>query len=183
MRFPEYQMKASRTLLSSIDATYTDRDTFLAWYALGLCGETSELSSSVILYNGMPERRDVVISEAGDVLWYVAAILTTLDLSMGQLPYTYNQKPPSITDSLYSSLAMLRDAGEIADIVKKGVFHRQGLTEWYVGGIIERLRTIVNCVSFIVRPFDCDLIEIMDCNIAKIAERYPNGYTPERSKH
>lgn len=53
-------------------------------FALGLAGEAGELVDHIkkILYQGHPLNKDLVIEEAGDVLWYIAGILREFDISL-----------------------------------------------------------------------------------------------------
>jgi NTP pyrophosphatase (non-canonical NTP hydrolase) len=55
----------------------------LADYALGL-SEAGELQNKLkkYLYHGHPLDKDEIIEELGDLLWYIAAIATTLDINL-----------------------------------------------------------------------------------------------------
>lgn len=79
---------------------------------------------------------------------------------------------------IWTSIGLAGEAGEVAEQVKKGVFHQHGINEqklkkelgdalWYLAGI---------CT---VMGFDMG--EIMQQNIDKLIERYPNGFNSEDS--
>jgi NTP pyrophosphatase (non-canonical NTP hydrolase) len=80
----EYQRLAGRTLIDSPDAEYTDLETMLVWNALGLAGEAGEVAD--IIKKAVFHRHDIkhaeLIKELGDVLWYVAALCSKIDVPM-----------------------------------------------------------------------------------------------------
>ena len=87
MNANEYQTKAARTLIDAPDAKYTDDQIMLVWNALGLAGEAGEvvdtIKKAVFHQHGLD--RDELIKELGDVLWYVAALCTKLDVPMSEV--------------------------------------------------------------------------------------------------
>lgn len=81
--------------------------------------------------------------------------------------------------AVWTALGLSGEAGELANLIKKGVFHRHGIdllkvedeigdVMWYVAGLCTTLRL--------------SLSSIMDMNIAKLEVRYPNGFSSEDSK-
>jgi NTP pyrophosphatase (non-canonical NTP hydrolase) len=80
----EYQQQAGRTLIDKPDAAYTDHDIMLVWNALGLAGEAGEVADTIkkAVFHQHGVTRSVLMKELGDVLWYVAALCTKLDISM-----------------------------------------------------------------------------------------------------
>lgn len=87
LTFADYQRLSGRT------AVYPGRDDdeIAAYPALGLAGEAGEVCEHVKKIirddDGMltEERRQKLKKELGDVLWYVAALCTELDLEMGEI--------------------------------------------------------------------------------------------------
>ena len=80
---------------------------------------------------------------------------------------------------LWNSVGLCGECGEVAEHVKKGIFHQHGIEDiklrkeigdvlWYLAGI---------CT---VRGYD--LSDIMQENIDKLKARYPNGFKAEDSK-
>jgi NTP pyrophosphatase (non-canonical NTP hydrolase) len=82
-----YQSLAARTLIIDEQPVYTDIELALIWNALGLAGESGEvvdlIKKQVCHKHGID--RDVIAKELGDVLWYVAAIATKLDLKLSDI--------------------------------------------------------------------------------------------------
>jgi NTP pyrophosphatase (non-canonical NTP hydrolase) len=79
--FAEYQRQASRT------AVYDDADV-VVYPALGLVSEAGEVAGKVkkVLRDDkgqfLPEKRQEIAKEIGDVLWYIAALCTDLNVDM-----------------------------------------------------------------------------------------------------
>jgi NTP pyrophosphatase (non-canonical NTP hydrolase) len=68
----------------------------------------------------------------------------------------------------------------VAELVKKGIFHQHGLDRdklrkelgdvlWYVAGLCSKT--------------GLDMGEVMQANIDKLCQRYPDGYSAEASQH
>ncbi len=72
-----YQLEASRTL----------GDTSLAVLGLGVAGEAGEVADLLKkhLGHGHPLDRERLVSELGDVLWYVATLATTIGASLSEV--------------------------------------------------------------------------------------------------
>lgn len=82
-----YQTLAARTLIDAPDAEYTGSEIMLVWNALGLAGEAGEVADTIkkVVFHRHALDRDELIKELGDVLWYVAALCTKLDVSMSEV--------------------------------------------------------------------------------------------------
>ena len=84
MQLSEYQRLSRRT------AEYP-REAWLAYPALGLCGEAGEVaehSKKAIRDDAgsiTPARRVAMSKELGDVLWYVAQLASELDLDLDEI--------------------------------------------------------------------------------------------------
>lgn len=82
MNINEYQQQASRT------AIYEDK---IIYPTLGLVGEAGEIANKVkkVLRDNRGELQEDVrqnlISELGDVLWYVAALATDLKIELSKV--------------------------------------------------------------------------------------------------
>jgi NTP pyrophosphatase (non-canonical NTP hydrolase) len=87
MEANEYQLAAARTLIDKPDAEYSDQEIMLVWNALGLAGEASEVADGIkkMVFHRHGIDRDELIKELGDVLWYVAALCTRLDVAMSEV--------------------------------------------------------------------------------------------------
>jgi NTP pyrophosphatase (non-canonical NTP hydrolase) len=84
MELSEYQRLSRRT------AEYP-REAWLAYPALGLAGEAGEVAEhakKAIRDDGgevLPERREAMAKELGDVLWYVAQLVSELELDLDEV--------------------------------------------------------------------------------------------------
>ena len=78
MEFSKYQTGAARTIQTQLEPHE------LINHTLGLSGETGEVVEHIkkFLYHGRDLDLEMVAEELGDVLWYVAALCTTLGLSL-----------------------------------------------------------------------------------------------------
>lgn len=87
MNADDYQLAAARTLIDAPDAEYTGSEIMLVWNAIGLAGEAGEVADDVkkAVFHRAGVDRDVLKKELGDVLWYVAALCTKLDVSMSEV--------------------------------------------------------------------------------------------------
>jgi NTP pyrophosphatase (non-canonical NTP hydrolase) len=95
--FDEYQDRAEQT------AIYKDKDKLL-YTALGLSGEAGEIANKVkkIIRDKdftndavsllSKEEKDSIIKELGDVLWYVSAIATDLNVCLSTVAYINAEK-------------------------------------------------------------------------------------------
>ena len=90
MNILEYQIKARKT------AIYDDKDKII-YPTLGLVGEAGEVSNKVKKIirddnNTLTEqKKQDLLSEIGDVLWYLANLATDLNLSLNEVA-EYNLK-------------------------------------------------------------------------------------------
>lgn len=84
MHADDYQVAAARTLIDAPDSEYTPEQIMLVWNAIGLAGEAGEVADTIkkAVFHQHGLDRDLLIKELGDVLWYVAALCTKLDVSM-----------------------------------------------------------------------------------------------------
>ena len=85
MDFDEYQTAARET------AQYPNMGSNVYYPTLGLAGEAGEVAEKIkkLMRDGggvlTTERREALKKELGDVLWYVAALCSELDLGMGEV--------------------------------------------------------------------------------------------------
>lgn len=82
MRANDYQYSAARTINWSVST----RDRILN-FTLGLCGEAGEAAEFIKheMFHGHAPPRAELYKELGDVLWYIAALCTTLDVELEQV--------------------------------------------------------------------------------------------------
>lgn len=87
MNANEYQQQAGRTLIDGPDAEYTGAEILLVWNALGLAGEAGEVADTMkkAVFHQHGLNRDELIKELGDVLWYVAALCSKLNVPLSEV--------------------------------------------------------------------------------------------------
>lgn len=85
MEATEYQSQAARTLIAAPDFEVRPDDFMIIWNALGLAGEAGEVVDAIkkAICHQQGLDRDKLVLELGDVLWYVAALCSSLGLDMG----------------------------------------------------------------------------------------------------
>lgn len=87
-------------------------------------------------------------------------------------PQTFNQA------LALGGLGVAGEAGEVADYLKKVVFHDHPLD---VNKVRKELGDVLWYVAFVASVCGLTLDDIAVANIDKLLERYPNGFNPEQS--
>ena len=77
---------------------------------------------------------------------------------------------------LYSALAITGEAGEFADEVKKQVFHGR-IPDRYT--LASELGDVLWGVAYAAEQLGFTLEDIAEYNLAKLAKRYPKGFTAD----
>ncbi|CCW08022.1 nucleoside triphosphate pyrophosphohydrolase family protein [Bacillus sp. GeD10] len=91
---------------------------------------------------------------------------------------------------LNAALGVSGESGEVADIVKKAIFHGHGFDPAHCPGeeegnthkIALELGDILYYISIMSHEMGYTLEDIAQMNIAKLAKRYPNGFSREASQ-
>lgn len=78
----------------------------------------------------------------------------------------------------WNALGLTGEAGEVADCIKKMVFHDHGLN---VEELEKELGDVCWYLAAIASKLGIDLETIMNKNIEKLKKRYPNGFSPADS--
>ena len=157
----DYQTRAARTLPdlrslhASLDAASTvdPRTIPLLMAAVGLAGEAGEW-----VLGGHD------IAEAGDVLWYAAAVCTALGIDMAEVVVDDVDPPPTGANE-----AILATACIIVEQAKKAAFHGKEINEDTIGACLVGVLTTLRLVHG-------DLSPIMAANIDKLRKRWPDGF-------
>ena len=88
--------------------------------------------------------------------------------------------PKALEDPLLNgALGLAGEAGEIADHVKKYLFQDHHLLA--EEQIMEELGDVMFYVFMLLQALDASLYEVIEMNMDKINERYPEGFDPNRS--
>jgi NTP pyrophosphatase (non-canonical NTP hydrolase) len=75
---------------------------------------------------------------------------------------------------VWNALGLAGEAGEVAELVKKGVFHRHSIDRTKLE---KELGDVLWYASALCTALGLELGEIMQINIEKLKVRYPNGYS------
>lgn len=78
-----------------------------------------------------------------------------------------------------AGLGISGEAGEIADIIKKVLFHDHELDP---DKLILEMGDLLWYVTFLAEILGTSLDEIMERNVSKLRRRYPSGFSSEDSK-
>jgi len=170
MNVIEYQRGASRTLNNT-----PDLDKNILVYTLGLGGEVGEVQTLIHDFELNPPP-DKLSKELGDVLWYIAALSTTLNLDMARLPYVYKGN----SSILVFSLQLGMKTSIILEIIKKHIGHGHLLDEALLRTC---LGTVLRYVIALCEAYNLNVLDVMSENLAKLEKRYPQGFSHEASKN
>ncbi len=78
----------------------------------------------------------------------------------------------------WNAIGLTGEAGEVADLVKKGIFHQQGIDRTKMK---KELGDVLWYLSALCTEFGFTLEEVMQQNVDKLKARFPEGYSPERT--
>jgi NTP pyrophosphatase (non-canonical NTP hydrolase) len=81
---------------------------------------------------------------------------------------------------LILGLGLTGEAGEVAELLKKGLGHDHGIDR---EKLKKELGDVLWYVAVLAWYNDTTLAEVMQQNIDKLLARYPRGFTVEESKH
>jgi NTP pyrophosphatase (non-canonical NTP hydrolase) len=76
------------------------------------------------------------------------------------------------------AIGLTGEAGEVADLIKKGIYHQQGLDPLLLK---KELGDVLWYVSALCTEMGFTLEEVMQLNVDKLKARFPEGYSPERT--
>lgn len=89
--------------------------------------------------------------------------------------------PPTHAPGLLANLALgvAGEAGEVADLIKKQIFHYHDPDP---DRLIEELGDVLWYVTALASTLSVPLDEVARRNVAKLRARYPAGFDPARSR-
>ncbi|MDG0946673.1 nucleoside triphosphate pyrophosphohydrolase family protein [Bacillus paranthracis] len=152
-----------------------------------------------VIENGVLEATKL-INEArkGEQVIKEATVLQiSSNLSIGELNdyqeatlRTWNNKTDFGGRVSNAALGLTGEAGEVADIVKKAIYHGHGFQPSHCPGeedgntykLALELGDIMYYVSIMAHELGYTLQDVAEMNIAKLAKRYPNGFSREASQ-
>lgn len=131
-----------------------------------------------------------VINEA--TVLQIASILSIDELNDYQEATlrTWNKKTDFGGRVSNAVLGLTGEAGEVADIVKKAIYHGHGFQPSHCPGeedgntykLALELGDILYYLSIMAHELGYTLQDIAEINIAKLAKRYPDGFSREASQ-
>lgn len=77
-------------------------------------------------------------------------------------------------------LGVAGEAGEVADLVKKALFHGHDIDPVQIK---KELGDVLWYVAALADEYGLTLSEVMEANIAKLEARYPSGFTTDDSRN
>lgn len=83
------------------------------------------------------------------------------------------------TRILWNTLGLAGEAGELANLVKKGLLHEHGLD---TAKLQEELGDVCWYIAALCEVLDIHLADVLAGNIAKLERRYPAGWSTADSK-
>jgi NTP pyrophosphatase (non-canonical NTP hydrolase) len=165
MTFDEYQKAALRTASMGLG-----HDLEMCIRALGLCGEIEEYKA--VVFDALLEP---IVKEAGDVMWYVAALADAFNMTGAHLAIddlhsfgAYQQRK-----FVAGSLALARmtsAAGILAELVKKQVGHKKPANRDLVADLLR------DVLAQLAQTNMVSMSTIAATNVAKLRARYPAGF-------
>lgn len=79
---------------------------------------------------------------------------------------------------VWSAIGLSGEAGEVADLVKKGVFHRHGVDR---DKLVKELGDVLWYVAGLCTTMGLNMSDVMAQNIDKLKVRYKDGYSSQAS--
>lgn len=77
-------------------------------------------------------------------------------------------------------LGLTGEAGEVSDLIKKGIFHEKGIDRVHLE---KELGDVMWYIALICHTCGFNLDEIMQMNIDKLKARYPEGFDADRANN
>lgn len=80
---------------------------------------------------------------------------------------------------IWNAIGLAGEAGEVCENVKKAIFHQHGIDR---DKLKKELGDCLWYISALCTKLGFDMSEVMEVNIAKLRQRYPDGYSSVDSK-
>ncbi|GER89584.1 MazG family protein [Dictyobacter vulcani] len=81
---------------------------------------------------------------------------------------------------ILSALGIAGESGEIVDLLKKVLYHSHDLD---TNDLCKELGDLLWYMTVLSESVGLTLDDIMQANVAKLRQRYPDGFDPQRSKN
>lgn len=93
---------------------------------------------------------------------------------------SFDDHAPDPGDLLNGALGLTGEAGEVADIIKKYIFHGHKLDR---DEIVKELGDVLWYVALLCETIGVSIDDVMVKNINKLEARYPDGFSSEKSRN
>lgn len=161
----------------------------LACDGLGVAGEAAEFVAALHAYGftiatrpsaapstATSSRPPAYVVEAGDLLWYVCHLYALIGGDAATLESSVfyeatRHHGPTVDDAL----ALMLEAGAVADIAKKIAHHGRGATA-FRDDLFTRCERAVLLVRDLLSARGWTLGEALDANARKLRARFPDGW-------
>ena len=85
---------------------------------------------------------------------------------------------PDTGDLFNGALGLTGEAGEVADMIKKHIFHGHDLD---TDALVKEIGDVCWYVALLCTAIGVDMASVMEKNIEKLKTRYPEGFSSEAS--
>lgn len=161
---------------------------------LGLIGEWGEVADIIKknIFQGHEIDRAHLIEELGDSAWYAMLLIDELKMDSGSVFYekgdtlinnvsvVHSWRDPYKSYLNSSNIIELlangsKSIGELSRISNFSMNYAATITTYY------HIRTIFWCIEAVGKLHGIELFDIFGKNIVKISNRYPNGFSVDKS--
>lgn len=177
-KYDTYQTLAKRTCATK------EKDQTIAMCMIGIVnelGEFYEAIESTALYSSKLPNKEPLEDEIGDILWYIAVLGDACGI---QFKNAMKFIPPSLHHNYTipfqdEAFKAGRAIGKTFGPLKKYLYHKHDFPD--ITLLEDGITEITYCIAILAILCSIELDEVLDKNIKKLQERYPDGFSSERS--
>ena len=111
--------------------------------------------------------------------WIIMGLGAALLLSLLRL-WRCERQLKDWAEHVNGVMGLTGEAGEVVDIVKKGIFHGKGVDMEHLK---KELGDVMWYVALICESCGWELDDVMQTNVDKLKKRYPEGFSEYRANH
>lgn len=170
MTYIQFQKESMRTMpFGGKDFNFVEFHNILTNYVLGIVGEFAEFNVELNKVDvkevpGM-DLVNKIDKELGDTLHYLFGMLTIMEVEFQE----------EKLQKIESQMDIVQDLGNVAEIVKKHVFHGHSIDK------NKLVDSVYRVISYIDTNFKYSISNILEKNIEKLKIRYPEKFSVEDS--
>lgn len=163
-RLHDYQKLALLTAPPKQDRVVEYSKDMILHGAVGMASEMHEVHNALFSETSIG---DSIIPELGDVMWYMAILLSGAGLDMEDIEFY------SLCDQIDEPYEDLRDnVSKVLDKAKRMIFYNAPFE-----GSLKSVQLIMACIHMIAEEHDHSLEDVATLNIEKLKVRYPDKYS------